>query len=181
MVVVPGGSGRQPAHMAEDKLARLHASFREPLTGYVTGLLFGDRPTAEDIVQETFTRAWRHLSQHDVTDVAVLRPWLYTVARHLVIDTLRARRVRPSEVTMDKLGPVASTNDDVARMVETDRMHRALLKLSPDHRTVLIELYFHDRSFEEIAQRHGIPVGTVRSRSHYAKRALRAVLDEQPG
>src|SRR5258707_12611898 len=78
MVVAPGGSRRQPTHTAEDKLARLHALFREPLTGYVIRLLFGDRAAAEDIVQETFTRAWRYLSRHEDGAVAVLRPCLYT-------------------------------------------------------------------------------------------------------
>jgi len=174
-----GSSRRRPAAIADDKLARLHALFCPPLTGYVTGLMLGDRPAAEDIVQETFTKAWRHLRRYEDVDVTTLRPWLYTVARRLVIDVLRARRVRPSEVTMEKLGPVATDNDAINRFVEADRMRQALLKLSPEHRAVLIGLYFHDQSFEDVAQRLGIPAGTVRSRSHYAKRALRALLDEQ--
>ncbi|MET7424512.1 sigma-70 family RNA polymerase sigma factor [Dactylosporangium sp. NPDC005555] len=178
MVVASGGTGQQPTHAAADKLARLHALFREPLTGYVINLLLGDRPAAEDVVQETFTRAWRHLSRHDDVEIDTLRPWLYTVARHLVIDVLRARRARPAEVAMDKLGQFAADEDGVGRMVEADRMRRALLRLSPEHRVVIVELYFHDRSLEETARKLGVPVGTVRSRSHYAKRALRSYLDE---
>jgi RNA polymerase sigma-70 factor (ECF subfamily) len=180
MVVAPGSGRQRPTHPTEDKLTHLHTTYRTPLTNYVNKLLFGDRPAAEDIIQETFTRAWRHLNQHHDTDITTLRPWLYTVARRLVIDTLRARRARPTEVTIEKLGPLPTTDDTPTRIAETDRMHRALQHLTPEHRTVLIELYYHDQTFDEVAQQLGIPTGTVRSRSHYAKQALRKLLHEDP-
>ncbi|ASW55399.1 sigma-70 family RNA polymerase sigma factor [Plantactinospora sp. KBS50] len=161
---------------AEDRLGELHALFRRQLLGYVGKAMCGDRAAAEDVVQETFTRAWRHLRQHDDVDVAELRPWLYTVARRLVIDVLRARRARPTEVAVTDLAAVAVSDGDLGRLVRAEAVREALRSLSAEHRTVLIELYFHDRSPAEIAELLGIPVGTVRSRSHYAKQALRAYL-----
>jgi RNA polymerase sigma-70 factor, ECF subfamily len=177
MVATSGSAVQQLAQSAEDKLAVLDRLFRQPLLGYVGRTMLGDQAAAEDIVQETFTRAWRYLGQHDDVDPATLRPWLYTVARRLVIDVLRARRARPTEVMMEDLARLAVAEDGIAGLVRAESLRAALLELSAHHRHVLIELYFHDRSPAEIAQRLGVPIGTVRSRSYYAKRALRKHLE----
>lgn len=178
MVVSSEGAASPSAQTAEDKLAALDRLFRQPLFGYVLKTMLGDRAAAEDIVQETYVRAWRHLSQHDEVDPVQLRPWLYTVARRLVIDLLRARRARPTEVIVEDLGRLPAGDDRIAGLVRAQSLRAALLELSPEHREVLIELYFHDRSPAEVADRLGIPIGTIRSRSFYAKRALRVHLEE---
>lgn len=162
----------------DDKLAILYDSVRQPLLSYVVKLMLGQRGVAEDIVQETFMRAWRYLGEHGDVDAVALRPWLFTVARHLAIDVLRARRARPSEVILDDLSRLASA-DGVDELVQAESVRAALRELSPDHRAVLVELYFHDRSPAEVAERTSVPIGTVRSRTYYAKRALREQLDAQ--
>lgn len=165
MVVTSGSAAQRPAQTAEDKLAVLDRLFRQRLLGYVGKTMLGDQAAAEDIVQETFIRAWRYLGQHADVDPTTLRPWLYTVARRLVIDVLRARSVRPPEVMMEDLTRLALTEDGTVGLLRSESLRTALLNLSAEHRYVLVELYLHDRSPAEVARELGVPIGTVRSRS----------------
>ena len=79
---------------------------------------------------------------------------------------------------MADLGWPARSEDSVPGLVRAQSLRAALLALSPEHRLILVELYFHDRSPADVAQRLGLPIGTVRSRSFYAKRALRVYLED---
>ena len=146
------------------------------LLGYATRLT-GDRVLAEDVVQETLLRAWRHAGSLDPTRGS-LRPWLFTVARHVVIDLMRARGARPPESGGDALAAVPVA-DDIERAVETWTVAAALESLSPEHRAVLIETYYRGLSVAQAAERLGIPPGTVKSRAFYALRELRLRLQEK--
>ncbi len=169
---VPDDSPRN----AEERLASLYDAVGGPLTRYVQKLTLGDQQLAEDIVQETFLRAWRYLSQHPETTAEEFRPWLYTVARRLVIDNLRARRARPPEFITDDLSRVVAVDNDIDSFVTADAIRDALRSLNPEHRTVLIELYYRGRSIADIAAELNVPAGTIKSRSYYAKQAFRALL-----
>jgi RNA polymerase sigma-70 factor, ECF subfamily len=169
-----GASG--PANSTEVRLEHLDRLFRRPLLGYVAKSHVGSHVAAEDIVQETFARAWRYLGEHQDVPPERLRPWLYTVARRLIIDAHRARKARPAEVALEEAGAGPDTDDVIDTLDHAETLRTALRRLSPEHRYVMIELYIRDRPAEEIAVHLGVPVGTVRSRSHYAKRALRGYL-----
>ncbi|NUR58732.1 MAG: sigma-70 family RNA polymerase sigma factor, partial [Catenulispora sp.] len=80
-----------------DRLRSLYADHAGPLLGYVLKLTNGDRGQAEDVVQETFLRAWQHAEAFE-PDRGSPRAWLCTVARNIVVDHARARRSRPQEV-----------------------------------------------------------------------------------
>ncbi|MBS2536872.1 sigma-70 family RNA polymerase sigma factor [Catenulispora sp. NF23] len=168
------GSG--PEHTLEDRLELLDRLHRQRLLGYVAKTNVGNHVSAEDIVQETFTRAWQYLGAHEDADPENLRPWLYTVARRLVIDAHRARKARPAEVAMDDAGAGPAADDVIGNLLHAEELRTALLALSPEHRYVMVELYIRDRPADEIAARLNVPIGTVRSRSYYAKRALRGLL-----
>jgi RNA polymerase sigma-70 factor (ECF subfamily) len=156
-----------------DALYRLNSG---PLLNYLTRLTLGDRRQAEDILQETFLRAWCLLQRREV-DVETLRPWLYTVARHLVIDRLREQEARPEEVVHPDPSMLPAPDDPIDRMLLGHTVRCGLKDLRPEHRTVLIESYYRDRSTGEIAQLLKIPRGTVKSRTHYALRALRLAIN----
>jgi len=167
------------AAAADERMRALFAQHARPVYAFLLRLTFGDRQLAEDLLQETMTRAWRHIDRLDA-DIDTLRPWLMTVARRVAIDNGRARKARPMEISSIDLLTLPSRDDVIDRVLAVHSVREAMRTLSPDHRRVLVETYYHDRSAAEAAAALGIPVGTVRSRVHYALRRLRATLDSRP-
>jgi RNA polymerase sigma-70 factor (ECF subfamily) len=159
----------------ERLLRALYASHARPLLAYVQRLVRGNRQLAEDIVQETLLRAWQHAG--DLT-VEQARPWLFTVARRLIIDADRSRRARPVE-TQTASVEESATRDELDAALDACLLADALDALTPPHREVIVEGFYHGRSTREIAARLNIPDGTVRSRMFYALRALRLALLER--
>jgi RNA polymerase sigma-70 factor (ECF subfamily) len=161
---------------AETLIRALYAEHGRSLLAYATRLT-GDRAAAEDVVQETLLRAWKHADDLNAGKGSV-RGWLLTVVRNLVTDRARARAARPAEVA-DVADKPPVERDHSESVVNTMVVMDALEKVSPEHREVLVELYYRGRSVAEAARELGVPPGTVKSRSYYALRALRAVLAEK--
>ncbi|HKT04925.1 MAG TPA: sigma-70 family RNA polymerase sigma factor [Rugosimonospora sp.] len=169
-----GRWSRRDDRASDEALIRfLYEEHGRALLAYATRLT-GDRSAAEDVVQETLLRAWRH-ARDLVDEKGSVRGWLLTVARNIVTDRLRARAARPTEVAETPTsGPVELDHADA--VVNTMVVLDALESLSPEHRDVLVELYYRGRSVAEAAEALGVPPGTVKSRSYYALRAMRATL-----
>jgi RNA polymerase sigma-70 factor (ECF subfamily) len=167
------------AMSAEAQLIReLHTAHGAALSRFVTGLVGGDEVRAQDVVQETFLRAWRNpTALRAGADPS--RNWLFTVARRIAIDDWRSRNRRPETLTADL--PEAELLDESAAVTERQVMIAALQRLSYPHREVLLECYFRGSSVAEAATRLGLPEGTVKSRTHYALHALRLALEEMGG
>lgn len=167
-----------------DVLQALHERHAAELGRFVLRLT-RDPQVAEDIVQETMLRAWRDSQLTDRPE-AQSRAWLFTVARHLVVDRWRSAASRHEVV-------VAAEPDDLvgsgsASMTQGDRTEQvldrwlvtgALAALTPQHRAVIAAAYYEGRSVAEIAAELKIPEGTVKSRLHYAIRSLRLTLSEK--
>ncbi|OON32832.1 RNA polymerase subunit sigma [Micromonospora sp. Rc5] len=158
-------------------LRALHDEHADALYAHALRLVNGDRTRAEDLVQETLLRAWRHPESLDPTRGSV-RAWLFTTARNLAIDAWRRRSTRVGEIYTDELPEPPETIDEAERAVEAWTVAEALNRLSPTHREVLIECFYQGRSVSEAAVRLGVPTGTVKSRTHYALRSLRLALAE---
>ncbi|MDH2391695.1 MULTISPECIES: sigma-70 family RNA polymerase sigma factor [Streptomyces] len=161
----------------EALIRSLYEEHGNALLAYATRLT-GDRGAAEDVVQETLIRAWRH-SESLVNGKGSVRGWLLTVARNIVTDRYRAKAARPAEVAESPTtGPVAE--DHAEAVVDSMAVLGALDQLTAEHRDVLVELYFREHTVAETAQALGIPAGTVKSRSHYALKALRDAYANSP-
>lgn len=153
-------------------LAEQHAS---ALWRYVVRLT-GDAALADDVVQETLLRAWRRPEVLDQSESSA-RAWLFTVARHLVIDEHRSAHAR-HEVGTDQV-PERATADQTDALLDSWLIADALTSLSAEHRAVVICAYYRGQSVAETARLLDIPAGTVKSRLHYALRALRLALQER--
>ncbi|MEU5654352.1 sigma-70 family RNA polymerase sigma factor [Streptomyces sp. NPDC047737] len=146
------------------------------LIRYAARLLDGDWHKGEDIFQETAARAWKH-ARFLGTRHESLRPWLFTVARNLVIDHHRARQVRPVEhMAVEELD---AFSDNTAATIDSHAVSQALAELNEQQRSVIRLMYYLECSVAQAAEHLGIPAGTVKSRAFYAVRALRRALEKQ--
>ncbi|MFE4052903.1 sigma-70 family RNA polymerase sigma factor [Streptomyces sp. YIM B13518] len=146
------------------------------LLRYAARLLDGDWHKAEDVLQETTARAWKHAPYLGTRDELV-RPWLFTVVRNLVIDHHRSRRLRPLElVPVEELDTLRETSENLLTL---HVVLEALQELTEQQRTVIRLMYYLECSVAQAAEHLGIPPGTVKSRAFYALRALRKALEER--
>jgi RNA polymerase sigma-70 factor (ECF subfamily) len=138
--------------------------------------LTGDPARAEDVVQESLLRAWQHPEVTDDHDRSI-RAWLFTVARNMIIDERRSARfrnesaTRDPERTHDHAGP-----DEVVSALDRMLLSDAVAQLSVEHRAVIRRSYYQGWTTAQIATDLDIAEGTVKSRLHYAMRALRLAL-----
>ena len=156
-------------------IRQLYSEYGPALLSYVQRFC-PERASADDIVQETFIRAWRHLPQLSAYDRPV-RPWLFRVARNLLIDANRAARARPVS-TPEQSAEEIGTDSGLDEVLDRQLVSAALQHLSPAHQSVLVETFYRGGTMATVARELGIPHGTARSRLHYALEALREHLEE---
>jgi RNA polymerase sigma-70 factor (ECF subfamily) len=172
-------SAPSPGHGTGEMLAALYADHGSELRRFAERLT-GDPGSADDIVQETMLRAWRHPDRAGDRTRTPLA-WLYTVARHLAIDQHRARRARPAEaaelaVLADRAAP-----DPIDAAITRWDLASALAGLRPRDRDLLTARYLRDRTIADIAADLNVPAGTIKSRLSAARGALRRNLQSGSG
>lgn len=164
-----------------DALERLIERYSRPLYGLGMRLL-GDKGMAEELVQDSFVRVWRSAPSFDAERGSV-RTFVYTIARRAAIDLQRrSNRVPvPVELAADDrpVGQETGVPDSFDRLLTRLEVREAMSTLSDPHREV-IELFYDDGlSQREIAERIDVPLGTVKTRTYHALRALRSQLEER--
>jgi RNA polymerase sigma-70 factor (ECF subfamily) len=159
----------------ETALDELYARYERPV--FELGIrLLGDRELAAELVQETFLRLWRTADRFDASRGAVAT-YVFTVARHLAVDLWRRPSSRPLEPEPgERAAVIGDATDDMLTRVVVDE---ALATLSRPHREVVVLSYCADLTQPAIAQILGVPLGTVKTRSYHALRALKAALMER--
>ncbi|MFF6947712.1 sigma-70 family RNA polymerase sigma factor [Streptomyces iakyrus] len=163
----------------ERALRNLYLEHGPALYSYVLRMLGGDTHRTEDVLQETLLRCWNKQTLADAEGMAV-RPWMFRIARNIVIDAHRTKAARPQEIGgADWLTELGSDADDIERMLSSIVLHDALGALTPAHREALEATFFADRTTHQAAATLGVPQGTVKSRVYYALRSLRAALEER--
>lgn len=165
------------ATLDEATLAELYRLHGGHLLRALVRITHGDRGRAEDILQETLTRAWRNPQAIDSRGPEHCRPWLFTVARRIAIDHFRMVAARVQEVTEEAPENWTPAYDPYEEVLAARDVEVLLDRLPAHHREVLVELHLNGRSVAQAARVLGIPPGTVKSRNHYAVKALRPLLE----
>ena len=152
------------AELARMSGARLDATAR---------LILRDPDLAQDAVQDTLIRAWRGLP--GLRDPSTFDHWLHSLAAHACIDLIRKRRRRVVEV---ELTPIHETPtlDDAARVADRDLLDRALSRLEPEARAVVVLHLYLDLPLPRVADMLGIPTGTAKSRLYRSLATMRSLM-----
>jgi RNA polymerase sigma-70 factor (ECF subfamily) len=167
---------RLPRDKSGDELRELYRRYSGELFGFACNAL-GDRELAEEVVQDVFARAWRHAGDYDARRASV-RTWLYAIARNRIVDARRRAAVRPGLAQREPDEGPAELDRRLEQAVLRWQVAAALTRLSSEHREVIRLAHYGGLSMREIAESKGIPLGTVKSRTSYALRSLRLILDE---
>ena len=160
----------------EELMTALYTEHYAVLLSFISRYL-QDRHRAEDLVQETLLRAWRHID-HLEPDPARTRSYLLTIARNVVTNAWRAEQRRPHLVADDAAVEAVPSADNVDQLVEGWLVAEALERLSADHRAVVHAMYYEGQTVADAARKLSVPEGTVKSRAYYAVRALRQAFEE---
>ena len=157
------------AVLVRGRIARLDAAAR---------LILHDPELASDAVQDGLVLAWRDLP--GLRDIDRFDAWLHRVIVRSCLGILRRRRRRVVEVELtDQAGPPVA--DIGSLVIDRDQVERALRRLDPDWRAVVVVHFFLGLPLTEVAEALGIPVGTAKSRLHRSLQAMRLELEAAPG
>jgi RNA polymerase sigma-70 factor (ECF subfamily) len=155
------------------------AAFTEVYRTYA-GLMFavamrsvGQRELAADVVQQAFVKAWRSAATFSADQA--LAPWLCTITRRTAIDVWRAERRHTSD-ELDSQAEAATNDPSIETVWEAWQVRQALDDLPGEEREVVHLAYLEGLTHTETAERLGIPLGTVKSRSHRAHKRLSGLL-----
>jgi RNA polymerase sigma-70 factor, ECF subfamily len=173
-------SGRTATFEHDEDVRVAYAAYGGELYRFALRSL-GDTGAAQDVVQETFLRAWRSADRYD-PELASLRVWLFAIARNLVIDQARRVSTRPwlqAPADQADIETAAGARPDPSdALLRGWVVEEALRRIGAEHRHAIVETYLRDRPYAEVARELGIPVPTLRTRVFYALKALRKVMDE---
>ncbi len=171
----------------QEALKHLYARYREPVYRYLWYQLERNTGWTEEIVQDVFLNIWRSAAQY--RGEARLATWIFRIAHHLAAKARRDRSRRAEghlielEAGDDEGAGISEEHVFFVNSHEEGVLNRltltdALQQLSPRHRTVLELVFLQGFSPAEVAQVLDVPVGTVKSRISYARRALLALLQQ---
>src|SRR5262245_16081302 len=139
----------------------------------IARLILRDTDRAEDAVQEALVRCWRDL--RTLRDPDRFDAWLNRLLLRTIADEARRHRRFSASVVVLKSDP--QQRDDTGLVADRDELARVFGRLSVEHRTIVVLHHYLGYTVEDAAEAIGIPIGTAKSRLHYATDALRAALD----
>jgi RNA polymerase sigma-70 factor (ECF subfamily) len=157
------------AALVDPSLARLDAAAR---------LVLRDPELARDAVQNALVRAWRDLP--GLRDPERFDAWLHRILVNSCLDEARRRRRRPIEVEIDPIDEPSDGADDTRRLADRDQVERALNRLDPEHRALVVLHYYLGYPLPEAAASLGISLPAAKSRLHRAMDGLRRTLGADP-
>jgi RNA polymerase sigma-70 factor, ECF subfamily len=156
----------------------LYATYQRRLFAYAMKML-ADTGTAEEISSDVMLEVWKQAKQFK--GKAKPSTWIFGIAHHKTLNALR-RKGRRIDIALDHANTTVDARPDPEQSVERrdmlNRLEAALERLSPEHREVMELTFYHEFSYEEIAQIMNCPVNTVKTRMFYAKQKVRETLSQ---
>jgi RNA polymerase sigma-70 factor (ECF subfamily) len=146
----------------------------QPRLRYFLAKMVGDDHAADDLLQDVWFDVYRGVAR--LADPGAFPAWLYRIARNRALGDLRKKRHPLS--SLEGIDLAEEEEDDDFSAEDAERVHAALGRLAPELREVLLLRFVEGMTYEDIARVTSCHLGTVRSRIHYAKRALRRVMEE---
>ena len=136
-----------------------------------------DPQVAEDGLQEALVQIWK--GAKDFRGDSQVTTWMYQIVTRCCIDVVRKENVRKADaMPEDSENLIGSTTGFEGKVVKTLFVHGALAELEPAHREILELIWLKELSHEEVSERLGIPIGTVKSRASRAQGRLKEVIQE---
>jgi RNA polymerase sigma factor (sigma-70 family) len=139
----------------------------------IARLILRDIPAAEDAVQDTLVHAWRDLPR--LRDPERFDAWLHRLLVNACNDQVRLRRRWSGDIRV--VHPELASDDVSRSMADRDQLERGFRRLKPEQRAVVVLHHYLGLTVPEVADTLGIPLGTAKSRLHYATETLRAALE----
>jgi RNA polymerase sigma-70 factor (ECF subfamily) len=130
-----------------------------------------------DITQEIWVAIFRALPR--LLDASKFKPWAFRIARDQIYRAYRRRKLPMQAIDETMIDELPDETADAAIRTDLEQLQHCLETISPEHREALVLRFFEDMSYEEIARITGVTVGTVRSRIHYGKQALKNLWKEK--
>lgn len=158
-------------------LGALYDRYARPCYAFAIRML-GSESDAEEVLQETFLRAWRSAASYDPGRASVAS-WLLAITRNLCIDELRRRRRNLPAAPLDDAAPVPSgerTEAAAEQAIDADRVRAALASLPGEQRSAIELVYYHGLTSSEVGRLLGVPPATVRSRLRLGLLKLAGIL-----
>ena len=169
------------ASQDRDAFRKLYDASSPKLFGTVLRIV-RNRPAAEEVLQDVFLRIWQNASSY-APETAPAGVWMNSIARNRSIDVLRQRgyvQVSAVDDASDWFEKVAEDRDREGDMIDNASLRRCLEGIEPQARDCVLLAYYEGFSREELAQRFGRPVNTIKTWLHRSLGILRACLDGSP-
>jgi RNA polymerase sigma-70 factor (ECF subfamily) len=140
--------------------------------------VLGDREAAEDVLQEAFLAVWRQADTYQ-PEKGTARSWFLSIVRHRAIDVTRGRSFAKERISLDELNFEPRYSDvwqQVDARLDGEQVRQAVEALPAEQKEAVLLAYFGGFTHPEIAQRTGVPLGTVKGRLRLAMQKLRNLL-----
>ncbi len=164
----------------KEKFGELMERYEEKLIKYVTFLLNRKREDTEDIVAETFIKAYQNLTGFE--DDKKFSSWIYRIAHNLVIDYFRKNKIKEKELLDEEwqeIGDRVLIEDEIIKNEEKEKLAKAFKKLNLEEKNLVRWFYFEEKSYEEIGDILRISIGNVGVKLNRMKKKLKELMEQE--